>query len=92
MEKSEFCPPVGEYMLKEKKFEKKEEGFTMYAMCDSPEMSFEICACDECVCVRRYSVVKLKVKSWSSSKQEKYIQRKMISMETRIVNFALRKT
>lgn len=32
-----FCPPVGEYTLKGKKFEKKEEGFTAFAMCDNPK-------------------------------------------------------
>ena len=45
-----FCPPVGEYTLKEKKFEKKEEGFTMYAMCDNPKcllkstLAMNVCA------------------------------------------------
>ena len=45
-----FCPPVGEYTLKEKKFEKKEEGFTAFAMCDNPKcliksaLALNICA------------------------------------------------
>lgn len=45
-----FCPPVGEYTLKEKKFEKKEEGFTAFAMCDNPKcliksaIALNICA------------------------------------------------
>jgi len=45
-----FCPPLGEYHLKEKMFKKNEEGYTMYAMCDNPEclkksaLSMNMCA------------------------------------------------
>ena len=48
-----FCPPLGEYHLKEKMFQKNEEGFTMYSMCDNPEclkkssLSMNVCAMGE---------------------------------------------
>lgn len=45
-----FCPPIGEYTVTKKNFEKKEEGFTAFAMCDNPKclvkstLALNICA------------------------------------------------